>query len=106
MPWYSSLLHNREHEPPPTTFASSQTFGFLLWSSSGFGLVGKGCVGESCSPLTEPSPCGTGRSTIGHTSWPFLRLTTKRNPIFVACIRAGIFLPLTVMFIRVGAELM
>src|SRR5699024_9995025 len=106
MPRYSSLFHRREHSPAPTILANCEISGFLLWSSNGLGLVGNGWVGDSCSPLTEPSPCGTLCSLIGHTSSPVLRLTTNRKPCLVDCISAGIFLPSTVIFISVGAALM
>src|SRR5688572_14209785 len=46
------------------------------------GLVGTGCVGDDHSPGT--SDCGTGRSSIGHSGSPVLRLNTKRNPCLVA----------------------
>jgi hypothetical protein len=41
---------------------------------NGAGFVGKGCVGQDCSPGT--SLAGTGRSSIGQSGSPVTRLNT------------------------------
>ena len=41
---------------------------------NGAGRVGKGCVGDDCSPGT--SLCGTGRSSIGQIGLPVTRSNT------------------------------
>ena len=44
------------------------------WRANGGGAVGNGCVGQLISPGV--SDCGTGRSSIGHSGAPVMRLKT------------------------------
>ena len=44
------------------------------WRANGGGAVGNGCVGQLFSPGT--SLCGTGRSSIGQSGAPVIRLNT------------------------------
>src|SRR5262245_5957221 len=72
-----------------TCSASSRSAGVKLIKSSmeipfreyAGGLLGNGCVGEYHSPGT--SPFSTGRSSMGHTGWPFTRSKTYNQPCFV-----------------------
>ena len=45
-----------------------------VWRANGGATVGKGCVGQDCSPGT--SLFGTGRSSIGQIGSPVTRLNT------------------------------
>ena len=53
------------------------------WRANGGGVVGKGCVGDDCSP--GMSDCGTGRSSIGQIGAPVTRSNTNTKPCFVGC---------------------
>ena len=61
--------------------------GFTESGSSGAGLTGKGCVGDSHSPGI--APCGTGRSSIGNSGLPLVRSKTNTKPCLVFCTTAG-----------------
>src|SRR6202040_329862 len=54
------------------------------WRSNGGGLVGKGCVGDVCSPGTVER--GTGRSSIGQTGSPGFRSNTKGEARFLILV--------------------
>src|SRR5947209_6724604 len=63
--------------------SSSDRYGLISFSvkdcrANGGGALGKGCVGDVCSPGT--SLCGTGFSCIGHSGSPVTRSKTNRNP--------------------------
>ena len=63
--------------------------GVNVVGTSGSGLTGNGCVGDSHSP--GKPPCGTGRSTIGNNGLPLVRSKTNTKPCLVFCTTAGIF---------------
>ncbi len=57
------------------------------WRAKGLGQVGKGWVGEACSPGT--SDLGTGRSLIGQIGFPLRRSSTYRKPCLLTCATMG-----------------
>ena len=63
-----------------TPHASSAVI--VAWRVSAGGAVGKGWVGEGCSPGT--ASCGTGFSTIGKMGAPLSRSKVNRKPVLVA----------------------
>ena len=73
-----------------------------VWRANGGGLVGKGCVGQDCSPGT--SLCGTGRSSIGQSGSPVTRSKTYRKPVLPACATASTLRPLCRTVTSCGAE--
>ncbi len=59
--------------------------------ANGGGVVGKGCVGQTCSP--NGAPCGTGRSSIGQIGSPVTRLKTYSQPVLPGCATTSTALP-------------
>ena len=81
-----ALLH-RLRTAPASPARDSHRPRVKVWRMNGAGLVGKGCVGQDCSPGI--SLFGTGRSSIGQSGCPVTRSRTYRKPVLPACATAS-----------------